>query len=128
MNANEEMSIEMQAETAGRLPGKGKEKAAEAEEVFLGQEGEDTESEESEGGEEDDNDVLVDDDIEEEIEGGDGNLEPISADNIIEGGRRTRGKTINFAEAAAKVEEDDAMDDDEDDDFKPRDEDEEMQG
>lgn len=55
----------------------------------------------------------IDDDEEE----GD-NLEPISADNIIEGGRRTRGKRIDFAEAAekAKAEGDDPMDDEDEDD------------
>lgn len=50
------------------------------------------------------------------------NLEPISTSNIIEGGRRTRGKTIDFAEAAEKAKQagDEEMDDDEDDeDFAP---------
>ncbi|TPX24847.1 Histone H2A.Z-specific chaperone [Coccidioides immitis] len=68
------------------------------------------------------------DDIEEEEEAGDDNLERISEENIIPGGRRTRGKVINFAEAAEKVEADDAMDDDDDEEYKQRDEDDEMQG
>ena len=47
------------------------------------------------------------------------NLEPISTDNIITSGRRTRGKTIDFAEAAekAKSEGDEMDDDDDDEDF-----------
>ncbi len=43
------------------------------------------------------------------------NLEPVSADNIISGGRRTRGKTIDYQEAAGKINQDE-MDEDEDDD------------
>ncbi|BDD58086.1 Histone H2A.Z-specific chaperone [Monascus purpureus] len=56
------------------------------------------------------------------------NLEPISADNIIQGGRRTRGKQIDFAEAAEKSREagDDEMEDDEDDEDFAADEDGEM--
>ncbi|CRG83200.1 hypothetical protein PISL3812_00550 [Talaromyces islandicus] len=55
---------------------------------------------------------------EEEEEDDQGNLEPISADNIIDGGRRTRGKRVDYAEAAekAKAEGEDPMDDDEDED------------
>ncbi|KLJ09682.1 hypothetical protein EMPG_14895 [Blastomyces silverae] len=49
------------------------------------------------------------------------NLEPISAENIISGGRRTRGKQIDFAEAAKKAQEAgdpiDEEEDDEDEDF-----------
>lgn len=46
------------------------------------------------------------------------NLEPISADNIISGGRRTRGKNIDFQEAAEKLKADEMDDeDDEDDDY-----------
>lgn len=46
------------------------------------------------------------------------NLEPISSENIISGGRRTRGKNIDF-QAAAESLKDDGMDedDDEDDDY-----------
>lgn len=40
-----------------------------------------------------------------------GNLEPISQENIIQGGRRTRGKNIDWDKVNA-----DAMDDEEDDD------------
>lgn len=56
-------------------------------------------------------------------DGGD-NLEPISADNIIAGGRRTRGKTIDFQEAAEKIQGDD--DDDDDEEFQPNDDDDNM--
>lgn len=63
----------------------------------------------------------------EEEEEGD-NLEPISMDNIIDGGRRTRGKRIDFAEAAEKAKaagEDELDEDDEDDeDFEVASEDE----
>jgi hypothetical protein len=57
------------------------------------------------------------------------NLEPISMDNIIDGGRRTRGKTIDFAEAAekAKAAGDDDIDEDEDDEDFEVGEDDEMQ-
>jgi len=64
---------------------------------------------------------IVDDhpaeDDEEEEEGGHDDLDPISTSNIIPSGR-TRGKTIDFAEAAAKAQADgyDEMDDDDDDD------------
>ncbi|GAT20287.1 hypothetical protein RIB2604_00608800 [Aspergillus luchuensis] len=46
------------------------------------------------------------------------NLEPISSENIISGGRRTRGKNIDF-QAAAESLKDEGMDedDDEDDDY-----------
>ncbi|OJJ44173.1 hypothetical protein ASPZODRAFT_135661, partial [Penicilliopsis zonata CBS 506.65] len=43
------------------------------------------------------------------------NLEPISTQNIIEGGRRTRGKRIDFAEAAQKAQAEGEMDEDDDD-------------
>lgn len=47
------------------------------------------------------------------------NLEPISTANIIQGGRRTRGKTIDYAEAATKSknEGDEMEEDDEDEDY-----------
>ncbi|KAH8704248.1 histone chaperone domain CHZ-domain-containing protein [Talaromyces proteolyticus] len=88
---------------------KGKGKAAQAhEDVSMGEdeENESSEDEEEESGEEDDE------------EEGQGNLEPISADNIIDGGRRTRGKRIDFSEAAekAKAEGEDPMDDEDEDD------------
>ncbi|KAL2845464.1 histone chaperone domain CHZ-domain-containing protein [Aspergillus pseudoustus] len=49
-------------------------------------------------------------------------LEPISTDNIIDGGRRTRGKNIDFQEAAERIREDEMdEDDDDDEDFEPTD-------
>lgn len=53
---------------------------------------------------------TVDDEDEEDH----GNLEPISQDNIIQGGRRTRGKNINWDEVHSKNA--DAMEEEEDDD------------
>jgi hypothetical protein len=54
-------------------------------------------------------------------------MEEIDLNNIVDGGRRTRGAVIDFAKAA---EENPAEDDDEedDDDFKPADEDTAMSG
>ena len=43
-------------------------------------------------------------------------MEEIDTDNIIQDGRRTRGKQIDFAKAAEEAG-DDEDDDDEDDDF-----------
>lgn len=40
------------------------------------------------------------------------NLDEIDLNNIVEGGRRTRGKVINWAEAAKNVPADDDEDDD----------------
>lgn len=42
-------------------------------------------------------------------------MEEIDTDNIIAGGRRTRGRQIDFAKAAEEMGPDD--DEDEDDDF-----------
>jgi hypothetical protein len=52
------------------------------------------------------------------------NMEEIDTNNIITGGRRTRGRTIDFAKAAAELPEEDD-EDEEDEDFEA-DEDEEM--
>lgn len=54
-------------------------------------------------------------------------MEEIDLNNIVDGGRRTRGAQIDFAKAA---EENPADDDDEedDDDFQPPAEDTEMTG
>ncbi|KAH0363714.1 hypothetical protein KCU65_g7283, partial [Aureobasidium melanogenum] len=52
---------------------------------------------------------------EEHEEGEEDNMEEIDESNIISGGRRTRGKTIDFAKAAEGL--DDEEDEDEDDDF-----------
>ncbi|KAI1931124.1 Histone H2A.Z-specific chaperone CHZ1 [Ophidiomyces ophidiicola] len=122
--------------TATASKGKGKAKAVEPEDAFMGQEAEDTDSEESEAG---DDEVTLSpywanahahslDDIDEEEDHADDKLEPISASNIIEGGRRTRGKKIDYAQAAAKADEDETMEDDDDDDYyaPPREDAEEM--
>ncbi|KAF2397226.1 hypothetical protein EJ06DRAFT_524213 [Trichodelitschia bisporula] len=46
------------------------------------------------------------------------NMEEIDLDNIVEGGQRTRGKTIDFAEAARKAQElGDDDEEEEDDDY-----------
>lgn len=52
--------------------------------------------------------------LDDEDEEDHGNLEPISQENIIQGGRRTRGKNINWEDVHSKNA--DAMEDDEDDD------------
>ncbi|MCJ1397994.1 Histone H2A.Z-specific chaperone [Xylographa trunciseda] len=49
------------------------------------------------------------------------NMEEISTDNIINDGRRTRGKTIDFAQAAQEAGEDLDDDEDDDDDFEDED-------
>ncbi|KAJ5833124.1 hypothetical protein N7474_001435 [Penicillium riverlandense] len=68
---------------------------------------------EEESSDESENEIGDNDDEEDDAD----NLEPISASNIITGGRRTRGKAIDFAEAAEKSKnEGDEMDDDDDDD------------
>ncbi|PGG95425.1 hypothetical protein GX51_08249 [Blastomyces parvus] len=91
---------------------KGKGKAVDnlpADDVSMG------EDEESSSDEDQDPDQPIEEDEDEEETAQD-NLEPISTDNIISGGRRTRGKTIDFAEAAQKAKEQgDPIDEDEDD-------------
>jgi hypothetical protein len=54
-------------------------------------------------------------------------MEEIDLNNIVEGGRRTRGQVIDFAKAAEENPADDE-DDEEDDDFQPPDEDTKMSG
>ncbi|KAJ5317262.1 hypothetical protein PENANT_c045G09702 [Penicillium antarcticum] len=56
-------------------------------------------------------------DNDEEDDGQD-NLEPIDASNIIQGGRRTRGKTVDYAEAAKGL--DDMEDEDDDEEYESR--------
>jgi len=45
------------------------------------------------------------------------NMEEIDTNNIINDGRRTRGRQIDFAKAAQDLPEEDDDDDDDDDDF-----------
>lgn len=57
----------------------------------------------------------------------DDNMEEIDTDNIISDGRRTRGKSIDFAKAAENAgDELDDDDDEEDDDFEEKEDDHEM--
>lgn len=53
------------------------------------------------------------------------NMEEIDTDNIIQGGRRTRGRNIDFAKAAAELPEEDDEDEDDGDFEAPVDEDDE---
>lgn len=53
----------------------------------------------------------------------DDNMEEIDQDNIIPDGRRTRGRTIDFAKASAELPEEED-DEDDDDDFQAPEEDE----
>ncbi|KEZ46125.1 hypothetical protein SAPIO_CDS0984 [Scedosporium apiospermum] len=74
-----------------------------------------------------------DDDEEEEDEANDAeeeeedNLDEIDTNNIINSGRRTRGRIIDFAKAAEENPPDDD-DDEDDDDFQAPDEDVKMDG
>ncbi|KAF9887672.1 Histone H2A.Z-specific chaperone [Aspergillus nanangensis] len=71
--------------------------------------------------EEEESDDSENDEMEDDDDDGD-NLEPISSENIISGGRRTRGKNIDFQEAAEKLQQDamdDSDEDDDDEDFEP---------
>ncbi|ROT40295.1 hypothetical protein SODALDRAFT_271249 [Sodiomyces alkalinus F11] len=57
--------------------------------------------------------------LEEEDDG----MEEIDLNNIVEGGRRTRGRVIDFAKAAEENPPQGDEDEDDDDDFKAPDED-----
>ncbi|CAF9937398.1 Histone H2A.Z-specific chaperone [Imshaugia aleurites] len=101
--------------------GKGKGKAADTpQDVSMGED--DSSSDEETGAE--------DESKEEPEEEDEDNMEEIDTDNIINDGRRTRGKTIDFAKAAENAgDELDDDDDEEDDDFEEKDEDDhEMKG
>jgi hypothetical protein len=52
----------------------------------------------------------------------DDNLEEIDLDNIVDGGRRTRGKQIDFAKAAAEAKDLEEDEEDDDDDYEIPDE------
>ncbi|CAD6582225.1 MAG: hypothetical protein ASARMPRED_000905 [Alectoria sarmentosa] len=98
--------------------GKGKGKATEATtDVSMGED--DSSSDEETGAE--------DESKEEPEEEDEDNMEEIDTDNIINDGRRTRGKSIDFAKAAEEAgDELDDDDDEEDDDFEEKDDDHEM--
>lgn len=55
-------------------------------------------------------------------EADDDNMEEIDTDNIITGGRRTRGRQIDFAKAAEEAKDLDDDEDEDDDDFQEPDE------
>lgn len=55
-------------------------------------------------------------------------MEEIDLNNIVEGGRRTRGQVIDFAKAAENNPPQDDEDEEDDDDFTPPDEDTKMSG
>ncbi|KAJ5156489.1 hypothetical protein N7492_009292 [Penicillium capsulatum] len=84
---------------------KGKGKADPAQEVSM---------DEDESESEDELEVAENDD-----DGDEGNLEPIDQSNIIQGGRRTRGKVIDYSEAAEKSKNagDEMEDSDDDEDY-----------
>jgi len=48
-------------------------------------------------------------------------MEEIDLDNIVEGGRRTRGKQIDFAKAAEEGDDDDEDEEDDEDFEEPTD-------
>jgi hypothetical protein len=53
-------------------------------------------------------------------------MEEIDLDNIIQGGRRTRGRQIDFAKAAEELPEEDD-DEDDDDEFEAGDDEDKME-
>jgi len=58
----------------------------------------------------------------------DDNLDEIDLENIVEGGRRTRGRNIDFAKAAEESKDlDDDEDSEDDEDYEAPVEDEDMQ-
>ncbi|KAI1817580.1 histone chaperone domain CHZ-domain-containing protein [Poronia punctata] len=65
-----------------------------------------------------DDDDSGDEEVAEEVEEED-NLEEIDLNNIVDGGRRTRGRVIDWAKAAQDVPAEDDDDDDDEDDFQP---------
>lgn len=81
-----------------------------------------------EGG--DDEDDTSEDEVDETAinvdEADDDNMEEIDTSNIISGGRRTRGRQIDFAKAAQELPEEED-DEDEDDDFEAPVEDDKME-
>ncbi|KAG5996776.1 hypothetical protein E4U43_002801 [Claviceps pusilla] len=86
-------------------------------------------NEDEEDDDDDDDDEDDDEDEEETAEpvAEEDGMEEIDLNNIVEGGRRTRGAKIDFAKAAEKLPADEEDDEDEDDDFQPP-EDTEMSG
>ncbi|RDA88793.1 hypothetical protein CP533_4025 [Ophiocordyceps camponoti-saundersi (nom. inval.)] len=110
-------------EPAAEVEDKGKGKAKVVAEDLP--QGEAMEEDEDDEEEEDDEDYEAEDNAEsgEEEDG----MEEIDLDNIVEGGRRTRGAKIDFAKAAEENPADEE-DEEDDDDFKPPPEDTSMSG
>ncbi|KAL2684849.1 hypothetical protein Neosp_005940 [[Neocosmospora] mangrovei] len=74
---------------------------------------------------EDDDDDDSDED-EEVVEADEDGMEEIDLNNIVEGGRRTRGAVIDFAKAAEQHPAAEDEDEEDDDDFQPPTEDVKM--
>ncbi|MCJ1387167.1 Histone H2A.Z-specific chaperone [Xylographa bjoerkii] len=92
---------------------KGKGKAIDPTPQDMSMDEDEESSEEEEGAEEEGHDDPEEEDAD--------NMEEISTENIINDGRRTRGKTIDFAQAAKDAGEDLDDDEDDDDDFEDED-------
>ncbi|KAH6670788.1 putative histone H2A.Z-specific chaperone chz1 [Halenospora varia] len=99
-------------DTSADLKGKGKATESATREVNMEGEGDDSSSEE----EVEENEGPIDEPDED-------NMEEIDTGNIIQDGRRTRGKKIDFAKAAEEQPADDEDDEDDDDFEAPADED-----
>jgi hypothetical protein len=67
--------------------------------------------------------LLTDQLVEDEDDDDDDDVEEIDPSNIITDGRRTRGKTIDFATAAKENPEELDDDEEDDDDYETKDED-----
>ncbi|PKK47691.1 hypothetical protein CI102_6231 [Trichoderma harzianum] len=78
--------------------------------------------------EDDDEDDDDDDDEDEVSSSEEDGLEEIDLNNIVEGGRRTRGAQIDYARAAEQTPMEDDDEDEDDEDFQPAHEDTEMDG
>ncbi|KAF6831136.1 histone chaperone domain chz [Colletotrichum plurivorum] len=105
--AAENESVTNPTAAAPEVETKGKGKAVAAEEPVEQSEAMDEDDESSEEEENAEYSLIVDED--------DG-MDEIDLNNIVEGGRRTRGRVIDFAKAAEENPADDE-DDEEDDDF-----------
>ncbi|KAI0025748.1 histone chaperone domain CHZ-domain-containing protein [Xylariomycetidae sp. FL0641] len=75
--------------------------------------------------EEDDEDSGDDEEAAGDEEAEDG-LDEIDTNNIVEGGRRTRGRVIDWAKAAEENPAEDDDDDEDEEDFEPEKEDDKM--
>ncbi|KAG5925945.1 hypothetical protein E4U42_003798 [Claviceps africana] len=108
------------AESKGK--GKAAENAPQSEEAAVNEDEEEDEDDEDDEDEDEDEEETAEPVAEED------GMEEIDLNNIVEGGRRTRGAKIDFAKAAEKLPAEDEDDEDEDDDFQPPAEDTEMSG